>query len=731
MSRGLRILHIADSHIGSGVPDRPRNRGRRRGDDIIDSYRRVLDRAREFDVDLVVHGGDVFDRPDPAPSLIAVAAEPLLSLAADGIPVAIVPGNHERSVLPNSLLLSHENVHILAEPRTLVLHLRGRRVAITGLPCIRRMSAERFPAALAATGWAAATADVRLLLLHQTIESATCGPVGYRFRSGDDVIERDAIPSEFDYVALGHIHRMQRLEATLLSGPPLVYAGSPDRISFAERDEPKGCILIEEQGGELVPHFFEHDVRPMSVTPIDLSGLNRLQVEEAIFGAVAALPQRALARMRLTGQTTRAVVRGLRLSRRCAEMRPDASVAVSMEAVEFVPERAHRPARGSRSSDPFAAFEATAGPHADFDIADLAKLPNVVGTYALHEANGRLLYVGKAKQLRTRVRTHLRGKGAAEHFSGWTRNIARVAVRPAGGELEALLIEADLIRTQRPPFNRQMRSWSRYCYLCECDLPYAQLSICTEPIEGARCFGPLRSRMAANDAVEALATCFGLALCPERGARTNGLFGEGGASELCERYFDGRCCGVCGGKATNRDYAARVAARDALLTGVDDAPVVAWEQQFEAAQARDPDDPQTRALGRFAATLRGTFEHAATLRAAEALDGGLLLMPCDDAARTVVGLCGESLDVLRCTPEEASARRLLERRNAARRDRNNSRNGRIAKATVDVLATVARHLRRLPEDAVAISAERAAGMTADELIELLRAGATAQSLLAS
>ncbi|RMF76225.1 MAG: DNA repair exonuclease, partial [Planctomycetota bacterium] len=350
MSRGLRILHIADSHIGAGMPDRPRKSGRRRGDDIIDSYRRVLQRAREFDVDLVLHAGDVFDRPDPSPSLIAVACEPLLSLAADGIPVVVTPGNHERSILPNSLLLSHQNVYILARPRTIVLKLRGCRVAVTGMPCIRRQSAQRFPAALAETNWEAAKADCRVLLLHQTIESATCGPAGYRFRSGEDVIERDAIPAAFDYVALGHIHRMQCLEPTLFDGAPLVYAGSPDRISFAERDEPKGCMLVEERGGGLAARFLEHDVRPMRIVALDVTGLRRDELVNAVSESVASLPPRALARVRLTGRATRDVVRGLRLARHCCELRPDASVAVSMEAVEFVPNRALRRSNEARSS---------------------------------------------------------------------------------------------------------------------------------------------------------------------------------------------------------------------------------------------------------------------------------------------------------------------------------------------------------------------------------------------
>ena len=123
MSRLLRILHIADSHIGAQLPARPRSRRPRRGDDFIASFRRVLDRAREFDVDLVLHAGDVFDEPSPSNAAISAAALPLLELAAAGLPVVILPGNHERSAIPASLLFSHPNLHIVRRPDTHTIRL--------------------------------------------------------------------------------------------------------------------------------------------------------------------------------------------------------------------------------------------------------------------------------------------------------------------------------------------------------------------------------------------------------------------------------------------------------------------------------------------------------------------------------------------------------------------------------------------------------------------------------
>ena len=153
MRKSLSILHTADSHIGAGLPARPRHAWPRRGDDFITSFRRVIGRAFELNVDLVIHAGDVFDRSQPSARALTTAAEPLLELAVKGIPVVIVPGNHERSTIPTTLLFAHPNIYIAASPRTFSFNLRGTRVAISAFPCLRRDAAKAFPRALEATEW--------------------------------------------------------------------------------------------------------------------------------------------------------------------------------------------------------------------------------------------------------------------------------------------------------------------------------------------------------------------------------------------------------------------------------------------------------------------------------------------------------------------------------------------------------------------------------------------------
>ena len=92
----VRIVFLADSHLGIDQPANPRVRRRRRGDDFMANYQRALDHATSVGCHAVVHGGDVFFRSRVRPELVQAAFAPLKRLANAGIPVFVVPGNHER-----------------------------------------------------------------------------------------------------------------------------------------------------------------------------------------------------------------------------------------------------------------------------------------------------------------------------------------------------------------------------------------------------------------------------------------------------------------------------------------------------------------------------------------------------------------------------------------------------------------------------------------------------------
>src|SRR5215471_3837982 len=95
MSDVIRVLLLADSHLGFDLPVSPRVGRRRRGHDFLANYAAALEPALRGEVDLVVHAGAVFDRPMVAPATAYQALEPLRRIAERGVSVFIVPGNHE------------------------------------------------------------------------------------------------------------------------------------------------------------------------------------------------------------------------------------------------------------------------------------------------------------------------------------------------------------------------------------------------------------------------------------------------------------------------------------------------------------------------------------------------------------------------------------------------------------------------------------------------------------
>lgn len=321
----VRVLALADTHLGfdlpqhlfslaprsgerAGVRDRQRSTRPHRGFDFFDCFERALDPALRGAVDVVVHLGDLLYRSKVPASLVSRALEPLLRVADRGLPVVLVPGNHERSSLPYPLLAAHACLHVLDRPRTVALDVRGTRLAISGYPCERDDVAAVFAERLEATGWRSTPADVRLLCLHQAIEGSQVGPRGYTFREAPDVVPARLLPASFAAVLAGHVHRHQVLTRAPDGQPlpaPVVVPGSTERTSFAERNEPKGYVTLRlEPGGEggriAALSFHPLPARPMAVVELDPRGLDGAALGGRISRAAAGLPERSVVQLRLS-----------------------------------------------------------------------------------------------------------------------------------------------------------------------------------------------------------------------------------------------------------------------------------------------------------------------------------------------------------------------------------------------------------------------------------------------
>ena len=325
----VNLLFLADTHLGFDLPFRPRVEKRRRGPDFFKNFELALAPAYRGEVDAVVHGGDLFFRSKVPPQLVRMAFEPLMKLADAGMPVYLVPGNHERSAIPYRMLAAHREIHIFDRPRTFLLKVRGMTLALAGFPYVRENIRGDFPRVLEQTGRHTVTADASVLCMHHCVEGATLimGTRLHTFRQGHDVIKLSDIPNDFSAVLSGHIHRFQVLTRDLSGrriSVPVFYPGSIERTSFAEKDEPKGYLTLavsREAGtspGETQGHaggtqkgklthwqFHELPARPMKMLELKAGGMKGEALKHWLQTALAALPQDGVINIRIHGRLPR------------------------------------------------------------------------------------------------------------------------------------------------------------------------------------------------------------------------------------------------------------------------------------------------------------------------------------------------------------------------------------------------------------------------------------------
>ena len=303
----LKILFFSDTHLGYDHPINPRVQRSRRGSDFFDNYHHILDWALANKVDLIVHGGDVFFKSRVAPAIVNLSYEPLLEVANAGIPIYLVPGNHERSRLPEHLWLTHQNIRVFDRPRTYLQTVRNGVIALSGFPFMRN-SAASYRALISQTGYQQTEADLRFLCLHQTFEGARVGPKNFTFKAGPDNIPGSQTPDVFNAVLSGHIHRGQRLTQTLDGerlAVPIIYPGSVERTSFAERYENKYFVLIEihqnDQETILETQYQQLPARPMLELEISTIGLDLADFALKIHQEVSQLSPDSIVRIQVTG----------------------------------------------------------------------------------------------------------------------------------------------------------------------------------------------------------------------------------------------------------------------------------------------------------------------------------------------------------------------------------------------------------------------------------------------
>ena len=191
----------------------------------------------------------------------------------------------------------------------------------------------------------------------------------------------------------------------------------------------------------------------------------------------------------------------------------------------------------------------------------LAALPEGPGVYLFKDKQGRILYIGKAVNLRNRVRSYFHGEDA---YRPWLREmvqkIADIEVLTTRNEKEALILECNLIKLHRPPFNIRFKDDKAYPFLkVTLNEPFPALIVTRQPKEdGARYFGPYPDGKAMRETIEFLKRTFGirtLTVVNER--RKSGCPWRDTTKPLpraCLEYHLHRCSGPCVNAISQEEY---------------------------------------------------------------------------------------------------------------------------------------------------------------------------------
>lgn len=219
------------------------------------------------------------------------------------------------------------------------------------------------------------------------------------------------------------------------------------------------------------------------------------------------------------------------------------------------------------------------------DRSLLATIPKAPGVYLMRDANERVVYVGKAKNLRDRVASYFsQPLGYTRKMDGLIESLSRVQVEVVGSELEALLLESQLIRRYQPRYNTALRSHEQYPFIrIDVSNPWPRVTLSkARKDDGARYFGPFRSAATARKTVDLINRVVPLRTCPRsfRDARSYG--------SPCLQLDLGRCLGPCVGRADRDEYMALVHQVIDYVDGRDEAlHEVLWTGLEDAAAALD------------------------------------------------------------------------------------------------------------------------------------------------
>lgn len=215
-----------------------------RFEDTKSVLRQILKYVTDNEIDTVFILGDIYDRKRPYNSEKVVFCHFVKYLSDRGVNVVMIAGNHDTDATFTSTI---EEFRILELPHVRLVD--NKTVVNYG--------------------------NFKIFLGHLLLNEAKLGPADYQVGSST-TLKKILKDYEADIYLLGDVHKAQRLSKT----PPVIYVGSPERINFGERKEPKGITLIEANE-EIVYSFVPLKIRPMiQIETDDINGWVNTDIQD-------------------------------------------------------------------------------------------------------------------------------------------------------------------------------------------------------------------------------------------------------------------------------------------------------------------------------------------------------------------------------------------------------------------------------------------------------------------
>jgi DNA repair protein SbcD/Mre11 len=329
LEEGMRFIHFADLHLGVenyGHLDSSTGLNTRLLD-FLSALDRLIEYAIDTQVDLVLFCGDAYKNREPTQTQQREFARRLKRLSENGIPVFLLTGNHD---LPNTIgratsteifdTLAVNNIYVANKPGIFRVSTKSGIVQIASLPWLRRsallsrdeiksLTSEQIKQRLEQV----LTEIVKsytinidptlpsILSAHVSVNGAQLGSEkSMSFGMEHGLLLSSIADPVFDYIALGHIHRRQELS----SAPPVVYAGSLDRVDFGEEADDKGFYEVDirtDAAGKKVTVYEFHQIEGRRFITINVKlDASELDPSRKILEAISTQPVKdAIVRIRI------------------------------------------------------------------------------------------------------------------------------------------------------------------------------------------------------------------------------------------------------------------------------------------------------------------------------------------------------------------------------------------------------------------------------------------------